>query len=350
MEWHSRWFLHSCLPKRVWYNIPMPLKQKDDYMLSEKVIDLTRSFDALKACCSDLAKSIHDDADLQMFLPNFKGDMHESRELAINAITRLWWPELEEAPVKYGVLRVSRKSADLALALNKAKADFKESIAAVKLQIKDDNKKRVRSSKKDDDKKESREKDRIEKLIERALNCEGSRTPELRRVLANMRIGRLDLKKCYASIRVLPESIRSVSYTWAVTHSTIKKITVEEAMIMAGSLQDTNLQGNIILRLERLNLREILALKKKLPNQLRANTVYSKNDEVKRESITISGIVLCCCGKMPQVIWRDEPGEDEIDLRLQRVDSTIEPKPFIKALNLYRYVNPQLKEPKANNE
>lgn len=323
-------------------------------MLSEKVIDMGRSFAALKECCAELAGSLRGDTELQMFLPDFDGDMREGRELAINAITRLWWPELDEPAIKYGFLCVSSKSANLALALNTAKTDFKGKIAVIKSQIKDDAKERKLRLKtigdNDDDKKEQEDKNRIDKLVDWALNREGSRTPELNRVLKNMHLNRLDILKCYAAIRVLPESTRSVSYTWAVTHSSASKITVEEARIMVKSLQDENLKKSIEPRLDRLDPREILVHKKKLPNQLRANITYMEDGEVKRSLKTVSGIMVCFCEQMPQVIWRKEPSSEEIEARLHRIDSTIESKPLIRALDIYRYINPQLKEPKASNE
>ena len=295
-------------------------------MLSEYIIDMLRCFDELQACCAAFSASVHKDNELPIFLPHSSNSIAEDRDSVINSITRLWWPEVdEEFNEQYGVLCVSNETAEVVTTLNESKKAFRESILTIKSAGKDN-------------------KDGVEKLIDRALNKEGLRTPELKQALDNARLSRLDLVKCYTLIRMLPKEVDSISYTWATNHSSVSQITAEDAVEMAESLSDENLKKTITAKLANLNPKELLAYKKEKPNQLRANLVYTYNDEFKRQQVAVSGVMLYKNTSLPRIIWRDNPETKSSDNRIKRFDSKIEPKPFINALNIYRYIKPEAKK------
>lgn len=81
-------------------------------------------------------------------------------------------------------------------------------------------------------------------------------------------INALDLKRCYAQIRIMPSNLDVFSWTWATKHSRIKKLTVEEAVAMARKLlgQETADAGVDIIR-RQCRTGEILLRKIELPNQ-----------------------------------------------------------------------------------
>ena len=152
-------------------------------------------------------------------------------------------------------------------------------------------------------------------------------------------ISRLDLLRCYAQIRVLPSPLESVSWTWAKTHSSIDPITVAQAITMAENLPKEKTKAFALEMLACLKPTERLVLKKKLPNQLRANLVWREAGERKRKAVTISGIVVGQDAALPQYVWRDDPANsDQKTQRLSRVDTTIEAEPYIKALGIHRYL------------
>lgn len=177
-------------------------------------------------------------------------------------------------------------------------------------------------------------------LIEQILPKEETERPKkLMKALKSAGLSRLDLPRCYANIRVMPEDLQSISWTWATTHSaSTKPITVADAMAIAEKLAEGKKRDAILHALSQRPSTDKLAYKRRLPNRLQANIVSLKDGERKRASVTISGIVICPGQFAPaEAIWRDDPGEQENNqpTRVKRFDAKITDEVVVSALNLH---------------
>ncbi|MFC1337315.1 MAG: hypothetical protein G8D89_01790 [gamma proteobacterium symbiont of Clathrolucina costata] len=292
-------------------------------MFCALVVDLLQSYEALDQACREFAASVREDEDLPLVLPTYDGRPGGEREAAIAAIIQLWHLEPGETLVEAGLLCASEKTVAAANHLNDAKDAFQAAVKAIR------------------DAGPQGEKSRLDKLVDRVLHQEGRRTEDLALALKRARINRLDLLRCYAKVRILPKHLDSLSWTWAKTHSSIVQVSMEEALKMARNLAMEETKETALSLLSQLPPGEVLAYKKKLPNQLRANLVWTEEGERKRKAVTISGVVLSQDATLPRYLWRDNPEHAEPDtqqVRLSRDDAGIESEPYIKALRLHRYV------------
>ena len=293
-------------------------------MFMELVLELLQKYEALEAANSRFADALRADKDLPVLLPDYEGGA--DREAAIKAMTQMWYLEPDESLPRAGVVCASPATIQEAENLNQHKTAFQTAIKSVRDTV-------------------TGEKSRLDKLIDRVLlqqnEKERRRVEELQLALKRAQINRLDLLRCYAKIRVLPESLMSISWTWARTHSVIDPISREEAIKQAENLSDGESKDIALSRLSSLAPGQMLAYKKKLPNQLRANLLYREDDEVKRKAVTISGVALSQDGSLPKKwVWRDDPGELDPKApkdRITRLDSKIDPEPYIKSLHLHLY-------------
>lgn len=293
-------------------------------MFMELVLELLQKYEALEAANSRFADALRADKDLPVLLPDYEGGA--DREAAVKAMTQMWYLEPDESLPRAGVVCASSVTIQEAENLNHHKAAFQTAIKSVRDTV-------------------TGEKSRLDKLIDRVLlqqnEKERRRVEELQLALKRAQINRLDLLRCYAKIRVLPESLMSISWTWARTHSVIDPISREEAIKQAENLSDGESKDIALSRLSSLAPGQMLAYKKKLPNQLRANLLYREDDEVKRKAVTISGVALSQDGSLPKKwVWRDDPGELDPKApkdRITRLDSKIDPEPYIKSLHLHLY-------------
>lgn len=294
-------------------------------MFMELVLELLQKYEALEAANARFADAVRADKDLPLLLPECEGE--PNREVAIKAMSQMWYLEPGESLPRAGVVCSSPATIQEAENLNEYKADFQASIKSVRDKV-------------------TGEKSRLDKLIDRVLlqqnEKERHRVEELQLALKRAQINRLDLLRCYARIRVLPKDLMSISWTWARTHSVIDPISREDAIKQAENLSDGESKEVALSRLSSLAPGQMLAYKKKLPNQLRANLLYHEDDEVKRKAVTISGIALSQDSALPKKwVWRDDPGELDPKApmnRITRLDSKIDPEPYIKALHLHLYI------------
>lgn len=288
-------------------------------MFSNAVIDLTRAYEALLDAQADFKNAILSEADLPCFLPGFQGDSVEGRHQAIPVMIRNFYLNENEEEQLTGLICASAGTLEAAALMNDAKDCFQQAISIVR---------ELGGSKKT----------ALDKLVDRALHREGRRTEELELALSRLHLHRLDLLRCYAHIRVLPPKLESVSWTWATRHSSIKLIEFEEAETMANALPVASTRNAVLHALSQLKPGEKLAMKKALPNTLRANIVFWEGGIRKRKAINVSGILLSPDLTLPKhILWRDDPGDSP--LRLERSDVSIQKIPYIPALNLYRYID-----------
>ena len=285
-------------------------------MFSLKIIALTEQYDALVTACDSFAEAVHQDSQLPLCLPSHPLEEGPPRQAAISSIIDLWRAPPHTYRVEAGIICASPETIQKAMGLNHIKDTFQEAIKAIREMV-------------------TGEKTRLDKLIDRVLQQEGRRTEELTLALKRINLSQLDLLRCYAKVRILPKNLKSLSWTWAKTHSSIVQVTKEEAIEMAHNLPNTETKAIVLSLLNQITPNERLAMKKKLPNQLRANLVWEEDKLLKRQAITLSGVALSQDQHLPRTIWRENPAEQQAPLpeRLIRFDTEIEPEPFIKALH-----------------
>lgn len=293
-------------------------------MFSDAVIDLTRAYDSLLESQAAFKDAILNDSSLPGFLPGFQGTSAEVRIHSVPTMIRNFYLDEDQTEQLTGLICASVDTLEAVVVMNKAKDHFQQAISVVR---------ELGGSKKTS----------LDKLVDRALHREGRRTSELDLALSRLHLHRLDLLRCYAHIRVLPPKLESISWTWATRHSSIKLIDLEEAETMANALPVPGTRHAVLHALSQLKPGEKLAMKKSLPNTLRANIVFWEEGIRKRKAINVSGILLSPDLNLPKhILWRDDPGESP--LRLERSDVSIQKIPYIPALNLYRYIDAKVEK------
>ncbi len=294
------------------------------------IMDLYESYQVMSGACNILAAAVRSDGrDYPIYVPTFSDDAEENtseqaRDAALRSMTQLFHLRENEYLAEAGILCASAKTVYAVQALNKAKDDFKAAIKEIRLYKK---KADVATSK-------------IDKLIADEMEERGVRTDALIEAMGTAGIRSLDLKRCYAKVRIMPEQLDVFSWTWATSHSRIMKITVKEAEAMARSLTDENKRETALDILSGCPRDEILVRKIALLPQLRANYAFKENDVIVRKSCPVSGIVIAQQKFMPRKLWREQPStEDKEDkpTRIKRL-SSIEKVAFVPSLHLHRYV------------
>lgn len=292
-------------------------------MFSTAVMAMIEAYEAFVTAQNQFSQAVLADSDLPLYLPGLE-DGTSGRQLAAQTMTRSFFLPPGETELPSGVVCSSDATLKSALHLNQKKDELQIAVTEVR---------EIGGAKKTS----------LDKLVDRALHREGRRTEELDLALGRMKLRRLDLLRCYAHIRILPPELESVSWTWATKHSSIKLIDLDEAEKMAEALPVAATRDAVLLALAGLKPGEKLALRKSLPNALRANIVFWEDKVRKRKAINVSGIMLSPSIRLPKhCLWRDDPGETAPN-RLERSDVALEKEPYIKALKIYRYMD--VKEP-----
>lgn len=262
-----------------------------------------------------------------VYVPTYSDNNDEmtselAREAALKSITQLFHTHEGEHLAEAGILCSSSETVTTIVQLNTAKNAFKKAIMSIREYQKDEN---VVIRK-------------IDKLINDELLEKGRRTDELTQAMGTAGIRSLDLKRCYAKIRIIPQNLDVFSWTWAVNHSRIKKVTLTDALVMARSLPDDAKREIAMDILSNCTPNEVLVRKIGLPNQLRANYAYKEDGKLIRKSCPVSGVVIAQQATMPRMLWRENPEISGIKPeRLPRV-SGIENVALVHSLSLYRYV------------
>jgi len=292
--------------------------------LYEKYLDMAQT------CLSVKKAVISDRKEYPVYVPTLGRSNEDkisfaAREAAIDSMTQLFKLNDGETVVETGILCASPSTVATIQDLNTAKNEFKKAIQDIKEYQK---------------KKEIAVK-RIVNIINDELVDRGYRTQTLKRAMGSAGISSLDLKRCYATIRILEPELDVFSWTWATGHTRLKTYTIENAVKLVSKLpQDQDKAAKAALSaLARCKPGETLVQKKPLKNQLRANYAYIEEGLIKRSACPISGVVIAQQKNMPRYCWRDNPATLEHSVpRLKRV-SSIDPEPYIKVLRLHRYAN-----------
>lgn len=239
-------------------------------------------------------------------LPLFLSPDSKNKADAIASLTRIFYLDKPKDDIA-GVICVRSEVIQAAENLNKAKNEFKKAV----IEIRDEKKLAYASSK------------YISKLLQEHTVADGSNV--------------LDLKRCYAHVKILPRNLQHLSYTWATSHKSIKRITIHNALNLASELTSPEASEIAVELLNSCDINEPLVQVKVLPPQLRANYAFYDEGELHRGSTPLSGVALCEQEVLPEIIWRDMPDVNNLPPRISR-QSKIRTEPFIKSLSLYRYV------------
>lgn len=294
------------------------------------IADLYQSYQSMAEAALRVKSAIRSDGEeYAIVVPKYgetEADTHSNgaREAAIKSITQLYLAQEEEMIVDAGLLCASPATVKEVLAFNDSKKLFKKAVLAIR------------------DYRKAKEipGQRITSLINDEIKHEGFRSPELKHAMKTARISALDLKRCYAQIRITEPKLDVFSWTWATQHNRLKKMTVAEAEKKLNDMLQDNpakLEKNLKM-LAQCAPDEELVSKVELNNQLRANYGYWDGDTVKRKSCPISGIVIAQQKTLPRYLWRDDPATTgQITQQVSRV-SDIEETVFIEPLKLHRYV------------
>ena len=267
--------------------------------------------------------------DYPVFVPTFGSSevahvSYDARSAAIDSMTQLTvQPQGTQLP-EAGIVCASPETVALVAALNNAKTEFKKAIMAIR---------NVQN-------KADAPVPRITRLINAEIVEKGYRTDALKKAMKTTGISSLDLKRCYAHIRIMPPELDVFSWTWATTHSRVKKVSFEEAIAMAKKLpKESTAKAAVEILVRRCNPSSPLVRKISLPNQLRANYAYKVDEMVVRKSCPISGVVIAQQKVMPRKLWRPNPGLSEASASRLPRESSIEAEPIVNALGLYRYAD-----------
>lgn len=305
----------------------MPVRSKKDSLLPADLINaLYLAYQDLVEHCLMTKEAVRkDNEDYPVYIPTFgrsedETGSPEAREAAIESIIRLFFPNEANWVPEAGILCASQETVSVIEALNKSKTAFKNAVLA------------IRNFHNDGDSSSAH----ISKLIRDEITDRGYRTESLKKAMSTIGIGTLDLKRCYAQIRIMPPGLTVFSWTWATTHTRMKKISFDQAQELAKNLAEERTSEVALELLNRCKSNENFALKVTLPNQLRANYAFRKGESIVRKSCPVSGVVIAQQRNMPRKLWRDNPGQIKDQVRLPR-ESDIESTPFIESLNLYRY-------------
>jgi len=285
------------------------------------VVRLIRTFKSLNFAAKNVACAIRADRDLPLVVPAYTGDPGGEREAIIKSITELWHPDASKYQIGAGMMCVSAKTVEAVKQLNQAKNRFQNAVGDLRGQV--DN-----------------SRPHIGVIAERILEQGGGRTETLKNIFTAARITEVDLLRCYTQTRILPKNMLSLSWSWATTHTTIYRTGIKKAVEMANALSSEDTRSWVISELGKLKPGEKLAYRKELPNRLVANLVWYEKEVPKRKSVSVSGVVLCQDARLPRYVWRDNPKFDNASSRqdrLSRLDTKIDPSPFIPALRLHRY-------------
>lgn len=267
------------------------------------------------------------------FIPTLSESNQEKtvRQKVADSMTRLFVDRDNTTMPINGLVCGSPETVKAVERFNKQKLAFKQVIAEIRYWPKPPNSQGAKPV------RWERTGSRVRDEIVEALKSGGYRNEQLKKAMGNASIGALDLKRCYAQIRIMPSHLDAVNWTWAMRHSSIQRITFSEAMAMADALHDTQREVAIGLLNENCDGTELFARVVPLPPQLRINYVYQENGEAVRKASPVSGVVIAQQSTLPSVLWRDQPEPGKADEQLQR-RSSIEREPFIKSLGLHRYV------------
>ncbi len=246
---------------------------------------------------------------------------NQARLAAIESLTRIFRPLKNESPLQAGILCASDTLTNKIHDFNDAKSKFiflcSKAHRVHSISLKGNNGRF------------------ISKILKNGISDEISRIPKSSNLSADILCKKIDLLACRTKIRVMPESVDTISWTWSANHKSMHKITKSHALKLA--LQEPETHRDSIRKIIYKCPDEHFVKIKHIKEQLRANYASTDNNHRKWRSMSISGVVIVPKDQLPRVLWRIPPSQrSKQSPRLQR-ESSIYSDPFIKEINLYRY-------------
>ncbi|NRB42548.1 MAG: hypothetical protein HRU20_29435 [Pseudomonadales bacterium] len=290
--------------------------------LEVEIENLFQSFSLLQTHIDQFHLQARADDKLPIYLPNFQSCIkpEKQRLAAINALCQLRFDDKSDQLPETGLLCISEETAKTARLVNQEKHRFQQQIKTIRNHCLDH--------------PTAKNHGKVAVLLEQLLAQGGLRNPSLQTALKTLNIQRLNLQRCYCQLRILPNALESLSWTWAKSHSEIQKLTHTQAMQLCQQLPDEHAAKQAALAtLSMLAKNAPLAFKRKKQKQLRANICWRENQQIKRKAVTVSGVLLTTDTQLPRFRWPDENEHS----RLSRMDQKIETAAIIPALHLYRY-------------
>lgn len=299
------------------------MKTDMKFLLVEEMLS---AYQSMAVSVEALRATMREYPEMKLFLPTYRDKPGGELENAIASLTEIWHMDQGVKLAEVGLISAPPVVVQAIQTLNDAKQVFKTSVVAIRKAGESGN-------------------HTIMTAVEKHMLLDGEkpscrRSEDIREAMRITRLGRLDLLRCYRHARILEENLESISWTWARTHTSVEKITMEEAIKKAEQLPNEDSREITLNLLAAIPPGDTLIVRKQLNNQLRANLVWQENKERKRKAVTISGIVINPSINLPKMLWRDDPGprkESESIDRLVRADSRINPEPYIQALNIHLY-------------
>lgn len=239
-----------------------------------------------------------------------------SAQIVCDKLTQLWFGEFDHPLPPSGLVCASSDLLDSAMALNSAKKQFEAAVIALR---KASNFKQVK----------------VGNMVLGVLKSAG-RPPTIEKALKKSWALKIDLQAAYKFIPIINPGLTSISWTWAMRHTSVHRISKGDALDEAKNITNPSVQKTVEdLIAKDVKHVEYAQVKQKQP-QLRANLKYVLPDHtVEREAKVTSNILLLTDAQLPEKIkWRDRPEEEREKIRS---DKQINISPFIHALNLYVY-------------
>ncbi len=262
--------------------------------------------------------------DGQLFLPHSYEAPANVRVVIADEMTRLFHKNVGDAEVpRSGVLCIDESLVPDIQKLTDAKADFKKNVQALRGPTK-----------------------KYNNDVEEALAKDKEFVDEMRRA----GLSRLDLTACYRTIRVLPNNVHSLRWSWGTTHRGVHMVEVRE---LKDRLKDdpSDIADMVLKAIQGMKDKECVAEIKKKNPRLMANIVLTDGE---RDQVACSGVMVMPCKKLPPVMaWRDLPGDDDRKIKNRPKDKSIEDTPIYEKSPFYFYLPgkmPEKKEKKGKKD
>lgn len=290
-------------------------------------IEILESFHRLQSAQSVLCAAICSaDAELPAWNESMEGqhapgtsDLLAARQSMSHYLSKLWYQADDR--LRYpGLIACNANTIALLQALNHQKAQFEHLMVRLRKDI------RAPGAK-------------LAQLVGAAA---GKRDEDIDQLLHQVGMKGINLSRCYRRFHQLPDTIQSVSWTWSLRSRSIKTLSVEAALELArGKFAGTQALDAIVAKLGLVDPDAPLALVKPVQPALKANLVFQdvEGRTVRKQITAHSPLFYLDNGKgLPRKRWPGRPDDYDLPSRLRRGRRFLEDTPYIKALNLYRYL------------
>ena len=294
--------------------------QRIEILESFRKLQSARSVLCAAICSADADLPAWDESIHARLPPGSASELHEARQSMSHHISRLWYQV--DGPLRYpGLLACSPNTITLLQALNHQKAQFERLMVRLRKDVKAPG----------------------AKLAQLLGAADGKRDEDINRLLEDVGMKGINLTLCYRRFQQLPDTIESVSWTWSLHSRAIKTVSVQDALDLADKkFSGTEILDSMVARLQLLDSSASLAIVKSVQPALKANIVFKDiaGRTVRKQITAHSPLFYLDNGKgLPRKKWPGLPDDYRLPARLSRGTRFLEDTPYIKVLNLYRYLD-----------